>query len=345
MASKLIILDTEVFVRVKCDFMHSQLRKLLDLPKSELYSLAITDVTDREIELKIVDQVKVYFNEALKLQKNVLSHSAFALFELNKGDLELNAAIDSALKQYCLFKLDMNIEVISTNDVKTTDVMDLYFNQLPPFSSKKKNEFPDAVSLLAIEEKVKNLKSIIISGDKDWASYFENINNSEFFNSIPEFIDKMFTDEYKILSEFKLQVGLDLPSIQEHILEGIINHPLIIYFNGKPLKVERDNIKSFSINTFNIVNFEKRRFGARKTMTDTICDVDFTLSLDTEFRIDKTNYNQNDLTIHKPEFQTFKLETNSGLSFKVKEYQGSLILTGYSLKTLSKSSWYISNLN
>jgi hypothetical protein len=345
MASKLIILDTEVFVRVKCDFSHSQLKKLSDLPKSELYCLAITDVTDREIESKVVDQVEVYFNEALKLQKNVLSHSAFGLFDLNKDNLEFNNAIESALKQYHLFKLDMNIEVISTNDVKTTDVMHLYFNLLPPFSFKKKNEFPDAISLLAIKEKIKNNECIVISGDKDWASYFEKIGNFEFFSSISEFIDKLLTDEDKILSEFKNQLTLEVENIKDHILQAISNGTLTLYLNAQPVHVYKENIKNLNINSFNIVNVEKRPIGAKKTMSEKVCDVDFSLSLDTEFRIQKTYNNQRQKNSYGSEFQSFQLDTVAGLLFTVEEYKGKLVLIGYSLNTLSKTTWYISNAN
>jgi hypothetical protein len=343
MASKLIILDTEVFVRVKCDFSHSQLKKLLDLPKSESYCLAITDVTDREIESKVVDQVKVYFNEALKLQRNVLSHSAFDLFDLNDSDLELNTASELALKQYHLFKLDMNIEVISTNNVKTTDLMDLYFNLLPPFSSKKKSEFPDAVSLLAIKDKIKNEESIIISGDKDWASYFENISNTVLFNSIPEFIDKLLTDEDKILSEFKRQLASELINIKEYILKAIINAPLIVFFNGEPLYINRENIKKLDINIYNIVNVEKRLFGAKKTMSENICEVDFSLSINTEFRVERSYNNEIESLPYSSEFKSFKLDTVAGISFKVEEFKRKLVLIRYSLKTLSKTNWYISS--
>lgn len=342
MASKLVILDTEVFVRVKCDFSHYQLKKLLDLPKSELYCLAITDVTDREIESKVVDQVKIYFNEALKLQKNVLSHSAFALFDLRKGDLELNTAIDSALEQYHLFKLDMNIEVITTNDVNTSDVMHLYFNLLPPFSLKKKNEFPDAISLLAITQKIKDQKSIVISGDKDWANYFENKNNFSFFNSIPEFVDKLLTDENRILSGFKEQVDLELSSIQELIFEGLINKPLIIYFNGKSLQVHEDNISLFQIDMFNIIDVEKHLFGSRKNMSYKRCNVDFNLSFVTKFKLDNIQCVEEAVSIN-PQVQSFNLETVARLSFGVEEYKGSLLLSRITLESLSQDSWYISS--
>lgn len=58
------------------------------------------------------------------------------------------------------------------------EVLDQYFSNKPPFSEvgKNKNEFPDAIILLAAERwaKQKNKLILAISKDKGWKSYCEN---------------------------------------------------------------------------------------------------------------------------------------------------------------------------
>lgn len=66
---------------------------------------------------------------------------------------------------------EMGIIEISSNNVKPTDVFELYFSHKAPFSNteKKKYEFPDAFSLLALEKLEE--KILILSTDNDLRSF------------------------------------------------------------------------------------------------------------------------------------------------------------------------------
>lgn len=125
MSIKTIVLDTEVFVRLKNDFNHSHFRQLKSLPKNEVYNLAITDVTRKEVESKIKHQVEEHFRSLQKFQNSPLVHRAFELSTFSLNDLKI--AIEKALSEFNSFLLSFEIEVISSNSVELWDVLDLYF--------------------------------------------------------------------------------------------------------------------------------------------------------------------------------------------------------------------------
>lgn len=62
-------------------------------------------------------------------------------------------------------------------NVRTSDVMEAYFQPAPPFSATGKNkaEFPDAIALMSLERwaKEKNLKIMAVSNDKGWQAFGE----------------------------------------------------------------------------------------------------------------------------------------------------------------------------
>jgi hypothetical protein len=60
--------------------------------------------------------------------------------------------------------------VIAVPNMSLEGVLDDYFEQRPPFSEKKKSEFPDAFAAAALEAwcKKKSEKILVISGDGDW---------------------------------------------------------------------------------------------------------------------------------------------------------------------------------
>ena len=72
------------------------------------------------------------------------------------------------------------------DEISARDLMRLYNNGAPPFSTgKKKSEFPDAIALLALEAWAKkNGKRILAaSGDKDWQAFAEK---SDHIDVVPD---------------------------------------------------------------------------------------------------------------------------------------------------------------
>lgn len=94
-------------------------------------------------------------------------------------ELEEKINLISPYKQACELLDDFTdtteCEFIEANDVQIGSVFEKYFKQEPPFgeNEKKKNEFPDAFALMSLENlaESQSKQAIVLSSDKDWATY------------------------------------------------------------------------------------------------------------------------------------------------------------------------------
>ena len=95
-------------------------------------------------------------------------------FDISKIE-NLDNIFNELINQLNQFLKDANVEVISVNDVSPGFIFDMYFKVIPPFE-KKRDEFPDAFSLVALENCFKQQNKIvcIVSGDEDLKNYSEN---------------------------------------------------------------------------------------------------------------------------------------------------------------------------
>lgn len=109
----------------------------------------------------------------------------------------------------------LNATFLNLDSVTVTELFDLYFTQTSPFShGSKKNEFPDAVNILALS-KLTNEKILIYTEDKDFSQFITN-NSSSFglvdseINCITILEDKLKKHES---STSQLKSKLDLHTI------------------------------------------------------------------------------------------------------------------------------------
>jgi len=86
------------------------------------------------------------------------------------------------------------------DEISIENLLEKYFSRNPPFSEKKKYEFPDAINLLAIESWcIKNNQDMcIISSDNDIKNYCADKEILHYYSSIEEFLDHVTSIyEYK----------------------------------------------------------------------------------------------------------------------------------------------------
>lgn len=72
----------------------------------------------------------------------------------------------------------------------TRDLFDRYFEQLPPFETKKKTEFPDSASLLVLESYAASngTQGIVVSKDGGWAKFAKESDYLYHVNSLDELV-------------------------------------------------------------------------------------------------------------------------------------------------------------
>lgn len=171
-----VFIDTEFFVKANLDFNSRTIKYFEDLcDNSELNHITSTIVLN-EVRRKIIDHIK----DALRGIKNFRRKAAVlkeyddenikSLFtEINEDDLEAKA-----LKAFDDFVDSSNATVVDMSGVDGNEIIDMFFNQISPFSIQKPNEFRDAFSLLAVRSALKGQEKVyVVSADPDHKAFCE----------------------------------------------------------------------------------------------------------------------------------------------------------------------------
>lgn len=193
-----IFIDTGVFVRGQFNFSSSQLNYTELLKVVENPSLVIPIVTKHEIDRHRERISSQNSSPLLKSLNNPQIKSAMI-------DLGLTSVEEAILKQqieekylehYQTFLRCFKIIPLSYKDIDIQKVLEWRDELSPPYSDKKKNEYPDAMalsSLLNFTERTK-LKIAVIAVDGDWSNVCKVHDQLEYFDSIASFVEHHVTN-------------------------------------------------------------------------------------------------------------------------------------------------------
>jgi hypothetical protein len=161
--TKYVFIDTQAFRRARFDWDGRALSKLADFAKQRRLRLLVTDVVVREVKSQLLE-VLTEANASLSKHGGILEQlGASIAIERNQGVAlkMLEATFDKFLQRA------NSINVPLTSDIKS--LLDDYFDRRPPFSNKKKAEFPDAISIASVRLwcQQKKATAYIVSGDPD----------------------------------------------------------------------------------------------------------------------------------------------------------------------------------
>lgn len=150
----------------------AQLKQFADGPTD----VVVSTVVESEILKHLIDLTQEAKNKIEIAHKKAVEFGLKGCDESVFGEQAPNVR-DVAKSRLEKFFKEIRARIIPANDVPMQSVLQRYFNAEPPFatSGKKKNEFPDAITLLSLEAWAdKNDKRILaVSNDKDWAAYAE----------------------------------------------------------------------------------------------------------------------------------------------------------------------------
>jgi hypothetical protein len=163
--TKYVFIDTEAFRKARFDWIGKTLTRLVELARQGHLHLLTTEVTKREI----TSQLREAFAEAVEslkkheiiLQQVGAAEALTAIADENTAIPALDAAFEKFLKDAKAIDVPLSADLSA--------LFDGYFARRPPFSAKKKSEFPDAVtiaSLLAWCEK-RHATAYVVSADPD----------------------------------------------------------------------------------------------------------------------------------------------------------------------------------
>ena len=182
-----ILIDTSMFDGNGLRLETGLLGKLRQFSKTPI-EILLPDVIKNEVRSHLEKRIKVSRSALEKAINDAGDHLFFdgsALNEAKKLLIDSDEIEKLAQSRLDNFISDTGALEIECNDyVSIGEVLGRYFSNQPPFSEtgKKKNEFPDAIVLLAVEEWAKReRKSVLaIAKDKDWKSYCKRSRNIDY---------------------------------------------------------------------------------------------------------------------------------------------------------------------
>ncbi|BEL72453.1 MULTISPECIES: PIN domain-containing protein [Serratia] len=186
-------------------------------------------------------------NEHLFFEGSLLIDAKQQLIDSPEINDLANSRVNAFLKRTGAIVLD------SADYVSVAELRDNYFNNKPPFAvtGKKKNEFPDAIALLALEHWAKENGEVIyaVAKDGDWKSYCEDSECLDYNESLADALDYFnnkdapFIVVKKLEAEFQLlnasKFGVQLRGQLESVFTGYyVDQDADSPFNWEPEGVD-----------------------------------------------------------------------------------------------------------
>lgn len=280
-----VFVDTQAFRKAQFDWTGRLLSKLTEFAKETNLQLLITDITKGEVK----SQLREGLNDAvasLKKHNVVLQQvGAGAIVEAASGDAAF-AALESAFEKF--LKDTRAIDVPITADLR--GIFDDYFNHRPPFSEKKKSEFPDAVVISSLLAWCNSRKATayIVSGDPDLKACCSEAGPLFYAESVGDIISQatvskdLHTALEKALCDNERLGDLLTEQIKEMEIKGsrsIVSHRgNIANFSGKIYGID-----DISIHYVNVLEQEDKTFTCEIELEALLC-LDLDIETEGEYR-------------------------------------------------------------
>jgi len=144
--TKHVFIDTQAFRKARFDWNGWSLSKLAEFAKQGQLRLLVTDVTVREVKSQL-HELLTEANSSLTKHSGILEQlGASVAIDRLRDQVTALSTLEGAFDEFLKRTNAVNVPLIS--DIK--GVLDDYFARRPPFSTKKKAEFPDAVTIASV---------------------------------------------------------------------------------------------------------------------------------------------------------------------------------------------------
>jgi PIN domain-containing protein len=243
-----ILVDTSIFDAYGLKLEKGLLSKLSQFKNSDIDYL-LPDVIKGEVQNHLEKKVK---SSRASLEKALNDAGDHLLFEGSKLNDVKSILIDSnEIDKVAASRVDKFVEntgafVLECGDYLSVSILlEQYFQSKPPFAEtgKKKNEFPDAIVLLATDTwaEESDIQVLAVSRDGDWKKYCEASENidctEDFADALSKFNKETAPFAFLSLLTAKLeQEEDDAANFIEEIRSGVEG-----YFNGFTPDVEADS--------------------------------------------------------------------------------------------------------
>jgi hypothetical protein len=243
-----ILVDTSIFDAHGLKLEKGLLGKLSQFKDSDIDYL-LPDVIKGEVKSHLENKVK---SARASLEKALNDAGAHLFFEGSELNDAKSILIDSnEIEGIATSRVDKFIEntgalVLECGDyLSVSELLTQYFENKAPFAEtgKKKNEFPDAIVLLAVEKwaQESGIQVLAVARDGDWENYCETSDNIDYSEDFADALSKFnkATAPFAFLSLLieKLEAeDDDATDFVEKIHNGVAN-----YFDGFTPDQEADS--------------------------------------------------------------------------------------------------------
>lgn len=258
-----VLLDTQAFLQYKFRFDHPALKRLLDLCKSRMLQLILTEPIVGEVRAKLTEQLadaakslNQFHKLAGAIENNLPDQYKGLLAKPTESEV-----IELGVKAWEGYLANSKAIIVPASVVNGTDLLELYFGAKPPFADgRKKNEFPDAISVLSIAAwmKTNQTKVYVVSQDSDLASWCEETPGAIHIKSLAEFIDLYNRAEEK-LTELAHEIFIKK---QSTFLEAITSQFLssgFVYSDNWEADVVDVEVNNIDVVEVNIIEVDETR--------------------------------------------------------------------------------------
>lgn len=190
-----ILIDTSIFENHGLRLDTGLLANLVQFKKSPI-DLLLPDVIKGEIESHLIKKINQTKTESINKLKNADEYLEISPELTRTYYNHINSVSGNEIAKR---KIDGFIEntgakvLLADEYIKISSILEKYFSYEPPFldSGAKKNEFPDAIALIATENWAqKNKKNVlVVSSDNDWENYCNNSKRLTIQKSLSQALD------------------------------------------------------------------------------------------------------------------------------------------------------------
>ena len=246
-------IDSSIFIGKNYQYNHPAFVALKEQVANGRIRLILTHITLNEVKSHKALDLERALQEVKKIRAKVkVLRNHPTQFSVLFEDHDLPTLQKTLEDQFQVFLDDTKAHIISPSEANTDLIFDLYFNKKLPFGpGKKKQEFPDAFILSALNEwattSLGEHESIyVISGDSDMDLPNEAFPRLVTANSLESFVDYVSTHFETLAPLAKELVEQNTQQIQELIVPQFESLGFIIDDqDGEVSDVSVDSIEEF----------------------------------------------------------------------------------------------------
>lgn len=275
--TKNVFIDTQYYVKSGLHFEGAAFKAFLELCARGELTLLTTSVVEREVKSKIDDAIK----DALQAVQTI-QRKARILKSIEDGPLqnffvpvEIDGVYESAKNAFDEFLGACNAEFAPVSDIDIEKILSNYFEKKPPFGDgKKKNEFPDAISLDAIEKYIDDEEVYVVSEDEDLKSYCNDNMKFHCVDTLDKLLDIYNARENFLSNAISSYIESNKDKISDEIKELLESADAWNESVWEDSELESYHVTSMSELDFSIVSIEENS-----------CIVTFDISADFEVTV------------------------------------------------------------